>query len=112
MKCWATSPAEFRDEVELVRAPARNSISNSNWLRSRRRCSLAPRLSNFGVKELLDEFVQYAPAPMARDTEERTVSPDENKLTGFVFKIQAIMDPGIVTGLPSCAWCPASIAVA
>ena len=51
-------------------------------------------LSNFGVKELLDEFVRYAPAPLARDSEQRRIEPEENKLTGFVFKIQANMDPG------------------
>jgi len=51
-------------------------------------------LSNFGVKELLDEFVQYAPTPLPRESEQREIVPDESKLTGFVFKIQANMDPG------------------
>ena len=51
-------------------------------------------LSNFGVKELLDEFVDHAPAPQPRQSEQRPVDPNEGKLTGFVFKIQANMDPG------------------
>jgi peptide chain release factor 3 len=51
-------------------------------------------LSNFGVKQLLDEFVRFAPAPLSRATEQRVISPDEAALTGFVFKIQANMDPG------------------
>ncbi len=51
-------------------------------------------LSNFGVQELLDEFVRVAPAPLSRDTEQRLVEPVESKLTGFIFKIQANMDPG------------------
>jgi len=51
-------------------------------------------LSNFGVKELLDEFVNHAPPPLPRETEQRIVSPVEDALTGFVFKIQANMDPG------------------
>jgi peptide chain release factor 3 len=51
-------------------------------------------LANFGVKELLDEFVQHAPTPLSRETEQRVVHPGEDKLTGFVFKIQANMDPG------------------
>ena len=51
-------------------------------------------ISNFGVKELLDEFINYAPAPLVRETEQREVAPNEDKLTGFIFKIQANMDPG------------------
>jgi peptide chain release factor 3 len=50
-------------------------------------------VNNFGVRELLDCFVEIAPTPRSRDTEERTVQPDENKLSGFVFKIHANMDP-------------------
>jgi peptide chain release factor 3 len=43
---------------------------------------------------LLDEFVGYAPAPLPRETEQRVVAPVEEALTGFIFKIQANMDPG------------------
>ncbi len=50
-------------------------------------------VNNFGVRELLDCFVEIAPTPLARETEERLVVPEENKLTGFVFKIHANMDP-------------------
>ncbi len=50
-------------------------------------------INNFGVKELLDCFVEIAPKPLARQTEERIIQPDENKLSGFVFKIHANMDP-------------------
>src|SRR5690606_32783332 len=46
-----------------------------------------------GVKELLDSFVEHAPAPLPRATQTRIVQPDEPALTGFVFKIQANMDP-------------------
>ena len=51
-------------------------------------------LSDFGVKQLLDEFVCHAPQPATHETEDRVVSATEEKLTGFVFKIQANMDPG------------------
>ena len=51
-------------------------------------------LSNFGVRELLDEFVSFAPPPQPREAEQRRVLPTEDKLSGFVFKIQANMDPG------------------
>ena len=50
-------------------------------------------VNNFGVKELLDCFVDIAPGPLARVTEERTVQPHEEKFTGFIFKIHANMDP-------------------
>jgi peptide chain release factor 3 len=50
-------------------------------------------VNNFGVRELLDCFVDIAPSPLARETEERVIEPDEKKFTGFVFKIHANMDP-------------------
>jgi len=50
-------------------------------------------LSNFGIREMLDYFVQWAPAPESRDAGERVVQATESKFTGFVFKIQANMDP-------------------
>ncbi len=50
-------------------------------------------INNFGVKELLDCFVEIAPPPMPRITEERMVKPEEEKFAGFVFKIHANMDP-------------------
>ena len=50
-------------------------------------------INNFGVKELLDCFVDIAPTPLPRITEERTIDPNEDKFSGFVFKIHANMDP-------------------
>jgi len=50
-------------------------------------------INNFGVKELLDCFVDIAPNPLPRITEERQVNPNEDKFSGFVFKIHANMDP-------------------
>ncbi len=50
-------------------------------------------VNNFGVRELLDCFVEVAPAPQGAITEERQILPDEGKFTGFVFKIHANMDP-------------------
>ena len=51
-------------------------------------------VNNFGVEELLAAFTANAPGPMPRETLQRTVEPLEGKLSGFVFKIQANMDPG------------------
>lgn len=50
-------------------------------------------VNNFGVKELLDCFVEIAPTPLPRLAEERIVMPQEPKFSGFVFKIFANMDP-------------------
>ena len=50
-------------------------------------------LNNFGVRELLDCFIEIAPKPRPKQSEERLVKPDETKFTGFVFKIHANMDP-------------------
>jgi peptide chain release factor 3 len=50
-------------------------------------------VNNFGVKEMLDCFVEIAPPPLARETEERTVIPIEKSFSGFVFKIHANIDP-------------------
>ncbi len=50
-------------------------------------------VNNFGVRELLDCFVEIAPLPLPRETEERIVHPEEHKMSGFIFKIHANMDP-------------------
>ncbi len=50
-------------------------------------------INNFGVQELLETFIQIAPVPQGRETDKRFVAADENKFTGFVFKIHANIDP-------------------
>ncbi|MDY7394161.1 peptide chain release factor 3 [Aureibaculum sp. 2210JD6-5] len=50
-------------------------------------------LNNFGVKELLDCFIEIAPPPQPKKAEERLVDSKEKELSGFVFKIHANMDP-------------------
>ena len=50
-------------------------------------------LGNFGVREMLDNFVEWAPAPLPRPTQDRAVDAFEPSFSGFVFKIQANMDP-------------------
>jgi peptide chain release factor 3 len=50
-------------------------------------------VNNFGVRELLDAFVEIAPQPQPSKTAERMIEPMENKFAGFVFKIHANMDP-------------------
>jgi peptide chain release factor 3 len=50
-------------------------------------------VNNFGVKELLDTFIRIAPTPIPRETTARIIRPNEDKFSGFVFKIHANMDP-------------------
>ncbi len=50
-------------------------------------------ISTFGVKELLEGLGRWAPSPRPQKAQERTVDPTENKVTAFIFKIQANMDP-------------------
>jgi peptide chain release factor 3 len=83
----------FRDEVELVRG-ACPELSVEDYLAAKQTpVFFGSAISNFGVQELLDAFVEYSPPPRSRESETRTVQPDEENLTGFIFKIQANMDP-------------------
>lgn len=50
-------------------------------------------LNNFGVRELLDAFIDIAPMPQPKESDTRLVKPEESTFTGFVFKIHANMDP-------------------
>ncbi len=84
---------EFREELELVEG-ASNSFDKDAYLAG----ELTPvffgsAINNFGVAELLDDFVEYAPQPQSRQTVTREISTDEPGFTGFAFKIQANMDP-------------------
>ena len=62
-------------------------------------------LNNFGVKELLDCFVEIAPSPRPIQAIERIVKPDEDKFTGFVFKITANIDPNHRSCIAFCKIC-------
>ena len=62
-------------------------------------------LNNLGVKELLDCFVKIAPYPRPVAAEERTVQPDEEKFTGFIFKITANIDPNHRSCVAFCKVC-------
>lgn len=85
---------EFRDEIELVRGACPDFSVDEYLAAQQTPVFFGSAIGNFGVKELLDEFVNHAPEPLPRETEQRIVDPVEDKLTGFVFKIQANMDPG------------------
>jgi peptide chain release factor 3 len=86
--------ARFREEVELVKGACPPFSVDSYLAATQTPVFFGSAISNFGVQELLDEFVEHAPSPGSRESEERIVEPTEEDLTGFIFKIQANMDPG------------------
>jgi len=84
---------ELREELELVEG-ASHRFDADRYLAGRQSpVFFGSAVNNFGVQPLLDFFVEHAPAPQARATTTRDIAPEENRLTGFVFKIQANMDP-------------------
>jgi peptide chain release factor 3 len=83
----------FRDEIELVRG-ATLTFDHAEYLAGRQTpVFFGAAIHNYGIRELLDAFVNLAPPPQPRTTDKRVVSPDEAPFSGFVFKIQANMDP-------------------
>lgn len=83
----------LREDVELIDG-VYDTFSTQAYLEG----NLAPvffgsAVNNFGVQELLETFVEIAPAPKGRDADTRFVQVDEEKLTGFIFKIHANLDP-------------------
>jgi peptide chain release factor 3 len=85
--------AELRDELELVQG-ASHPFDAGAYLEGRQTpVFFGSAVNNFGVEPLLDFFVQHAPSPRPRATTTREVEPTEKAFSGFVFKIQANMDP-------------------
>ena len=84
---------QLRDDIELVEG-VYEQFEREQYLSGR----LAPvffgsAVNNFGVRELLECFIRIAPSPRPSTTQTRNVEPAEQKLTGFIFKIHANMDP-------------------
>jgi peptide chain release factor 3 len=86
--------AAFHDEIELVRGAAPEFVNEAYMAGKQTPVFFGSAINNFGVTELLSAFVTHAPGPLPRETTSRVVEPQEEKLSGFVFKIQANMDPG------------------
>lgn len=84
---------DFKEQLELVQG-ACHEFNQQEFLEGK----LTPvffgtALGNFGVDQVLDAVVDWAPKPLPRMTNEREVVPTEEKFSGFIFKIQANMDP-------------------
>src|SRR5690606_36532268 len=83
--------ASVRDELELVQG-ASHSFDLEEYLAGRQTpVFFGSAVNNFGVQPLLDFFVKHAPAPQARATTGRDIAPQDDKLCGFVFKLQPNM---------------------
>jgi peptide chain release factor 3 len=85
--------AAFDEEIELVRGASPPFDPDTYRAGRLTPVFFGSAIGNFGVEELLNAFVEHAPSPRPRATTQRVVDPEERTLSGFVFKIQANMDP-------------------
>jgi peptide chain release factor 3 len=83
----------FAEEIELVRGATARFDPQAYLAGKQTPVFFGSAINDFGVEELLTAFTTYAPAPLPRVARERTVEPQEPAFAGFVFKIQANMDP-------------------
>ena len=84
---------ELREEISLVKG-ASHSFDLQQYLKGELTgVYFGSAINNFGIQALLDDFIRYAPCPKKREALQRVVSPDEKTFSGFIFKIQANMDP-------------------
>ncbi len=83
----------LREEIELMEG-IYPEFNKSEYLEGKLQpVFFGSALNNFGVRELLDCFIEIAPTPRPKESDSRLVKPDENDFSGFVFKIHANMDP-------------------
>ncbi|MDB4199264.1 peptide chain release factor 3 [Polaribacter sp.] len=88
-----TAANTLREEIELI-DEVYPAFNQEEYLEGKLQpVFFGSALNNFGVKELLEAFIEIAPSPQPKKAEERLVDSKEEKLTGFVFKIHANMDP-------------------
>tara|TARA_B100001250_G_scaffold409419_1_gene433751 strand:- start:612 stop:2186 length:1575 start_codon:yes stop_codon:yes gene_type:complete len=81
------------EEIELIRGVYEEFNKEKYLSASHTPVFFGTALHNFGIIEFLECLTQHAPSPQARITKERQIEPNETTLSGFVFKIQANMDP-------------------
>lgn len=84
---------QLREEINLVAGASYPFIKDEFLAGKLTPVFFGSAMNNFGIKDLLDTFISQAPATQPRATTTRTVNPAETSFTGFVFKIQANMDP-------------------
>ena len=96
---------KLRDDLELIEGVYPAFDVNTYLSADVAPVFFGSALNNFGVKELLDCFVEIAPSPRPVQAEERVVSPEEPKFTGFIFKITANIDPNHRSCIAFCKVC-------
>jgi peptide chain release factor 3 len=90
---FGTQVAELREQVELVKGASHHFDIEAYLAGEMTPVFFGSAVNNFGVSDLLNAMAEYAPSPRPRDTTTRRVEAEEEKFSGFVFKIQANMDP-------------------
>lgn len=85
--------AQLLEEIELIQSAGTQFDKDAYLKGEQTPVFFGTALNNFGVTDLLDALVDFAPTPQPRQTQTRSIEPNESKFTGFVFKIQANMDP-------------------
>lgn len=85
--------AELREELDLVRGAAAPFDKDAFLQGKLTPVFFGTALGNFGIDHMLDGLIEWAPNPQPRKTEQRIVYPEEATFSGFIFKIQANMDP-------------------
>ena len=96
---------ELREDIELLEGAA-NPFAYEHYLKaSQTPVFFGSAINNFGVREMLDAFVEMAPSPGARQSASRLVEPTESEFSGFVFKIQANMNPAHRDRIAFCRIC-------
>ncbi|MBN4075793.1 peptide chain release factor 3, partial [Gammaproteobacteria bacterium AH-315-E17] len=84
---------DFKEEIELVRGASHEFNLEACIAGRQTPVFFGSAIANFGVEEMLNDFVEWAPVPQDRETQTRFVEASEPAFSGFVFKIQANMDP-------------------
>ena len=92
-KIGEADAATLREDVELIDG-VYGELNAADYMEGK----IAPvffgsAVNNFGVREMLDNFIRIAPVPMPRHTSVRDIKPEEDKFSGFIFKIHANLDP-------------------
>ena len=84
---------KLREDLELIEGVYPEFDKNAYLAGELAPVFFGSALNTFGIKELLDCFVEIAPSPLAIEAQERKIDPNENNFSGFIFKIHANMDP-------------------
>lgn len=92
-ECFPLEMEQLRTEIELVKGASHTFDLEAFLSGTLTPVFFGSAINNFGVREILDALIDWAPAPTVRNATVRDIQPDEKIFSGFIFKIQANMDP-------------------